>query len=84
MSALEGLRRQIEATNTAVGMLLQGLEDVKSRVTALESRSAQSTTAPVVQAPRAATPPAQTPGKSTSTSTPAATASNLKSASGKS
>ena len=69
MSALEGLRRQIEATNTALGVLLHDLEDVKSRVAALEARLSQPTAAPAAQAPKVTTPSAQAPVKTPSAGT---------------
>lgn len=85
MSALEGLRHQIEATNTALGVLLQDLEEVKSRVAALEVRPAQPAAAPVAQAPKATTPPAQASAKSPSLGVGTSTGgTGTKSVSGKS
>lgn len=84
MSALEGLRRQIESANTAVGELLTELVALRARVGTLEARVAQPTATPQTVVTRGTTPPAQAVTKPTSTSAPAAPVTGAKSAPAKS
>lgn len=79
MSALEGLRRQIESTNTRLGEVLEKIQDLSARVDSLEEGAARPAAATTAPPSRVTMPPAQSTGKPTSGPT-----STTKSATGKS